>query len=192
MYEKYEIAGNGLKTMFIAQIMTIISLVVTAIGLLFMPFALIGLVGAVVGGIMNLVGLFRAGPAHEKYRNAMVVVVINLVVEVVAKIAGDGFFGSLLSSASTVLGAVMIYFICAATAELISDKGDAELAARGELIWKLNAGCVAAGIVCTLLAVVPIVKILVGVIGIVAVIVGLVVSVLYLMFLYKSYLTLGC
>ena len=192
MYEKFEIAGNGLKTMFLAQIVILVAAVVTALGLLAVPFALIGLVGIIVGGIMSLVGLFRAGPAHDYYRNAMTVCVINIVVEVVAKIAGDGFFGSLLDSVSTVLGAVMVYFICAATAELLSNRGDAALAARGQLIWKLNAGCAVAAIVCTLLAVVPVVKILAGVIGIVAGIVSLVVSVLYIMFLYQSYRSLGC
>lgn len=183
MYENYKVAGNGMQRMFQGEMIAVIALVVMIIPVLGW---IIGPIGILVGGILSLVGLHSAVPAHPNFSNAFNFMIANVVLSFLSGFAGDGALGTLLSLAGSVLGFLVTYFVCIAAAELLSDKGDNEQAERGQFIWKLYLGCAVVAVVCGILAMIPVIGALAAIVLVIAAIVELVASILYLIFLYKA------
>lgn len=183
MYQNYTPAGNGMKQMFLAQIIGIISIFI-----LFIPILgwIVGMVGALAGGILSLIGLNTAAQAHPNFRNAFNATIANLVVSILNNFLKEGFLGAVLSMVSSVLSFLVIYFVCTGASELLSSKGDVSQADRGQLIWKLCLGCTAVAVVGGILAVVPIVGALGAIATVVAGIVQLVAQILFIIFLYAG------
>lgn len=187
MYEDYDVAGSGLRTMFQAQIAVIIGAVI-----MFIPLigTVVGLITVVVAGVMILSGLYAAGPAHEFYRKAFTFEIANLLLSLVYNFMDEGLLKTALGVAETAIGVYTIYLICTATEHLLSAKGDNAQAARGQFIWKLYLGCAVAGTVCAVLTVIPVINILAAIAAVVVGIVQLVAGIIYLMFLYNAYQSL--
>ena len=169
MSEQYALAGRGLKNVFIGQILCILS---------FFPF--VGPILAIIGLVLNLVGLNTASQAHPGYKTAFTVAIVSIVVSILS------IFLSFLSIVTTILGLVMVYYICTTSAELLGAKGDAYQAAKGLSVWKLYLGCTVVTVVCLLLAFIPIINIFAAIVSVIAAIVLLVAGILYVIFLYKA------
>lgn len=179
MKSDYTIAGSGLGTMFIGQIVTI-----AAAFFAWVPF--LGAIAMIVGGIIVLVGLNSAGPAHPGYRNAFYMAIAGLAIGLLSVFTQNGLLADTLSLAADVVAFLETYFICTASGTLLELKGDAVQADRAALIWKLYAACMLVGVVCTLVAWIPVVNILAGVVAVVTGLVELVAGILLLIFLYKA------
>lgn len=184
IYSNYEIAGNGLKLMFWGQILTLITVLVALINVF------IGVLCLLAGGVMALVGLFKAGPAHPNYHNAVMMTVVSMVVGVLRNIFADNFLGGILTIAASVVSFLVTYYVCTASGELLEAKGDMEQANRAALIWKLFGGCTAVGVVCTLVVWIPVLNVLAVLASAVAGIVSLIAAILFLIFLYKAHQSL--
>jgi len=182
MNSEYVTAGNGLKKMFIGEIVALISALVAFIPVL----GLLGIVGTIVGAVIILVGLNATCPAHDNYKNALYMVIAGIVLNILSGFLGAGIFKSLVVIVSSIVAFLQTYFICTASGELLAAKGDGYQADRAVLIWKLYALCTVVSIVCTLVAGIPVIEFLAGVAGIIAGIVEVVAMVLYVIFLYKA------
>lgn len=165
----YSTAGNGLKKVFIGEILAIFS---------FIP--LLGGILALVGGILSLVGLYQASKVAYGYRTAFQLSIASIVVELL------GVFIPGVSLVGVILSIAVVYFVCMATGELLVEKGDSQTAAKGQFVWKLYAVCGVIVLVCTLVAFIPGAAILAAVVLLPTAIASLVAGIQYLIFLYRA------
>lgn len=169
-------AAEGLKLIFYSQVVSILSVFLTAI-------PVVGVVLMLVAGVLNLVGLSRAAADDEGYRTAFQLTIAAIVLN----LAGVFVLTGILGQVASILSLVVIYFVCMTTARLLRDNGEDALAARGELVWKINLTCTVVSVVCYVLAFIPAISVLAAIVSMVMVIVSLVGAVLYMVFLSKSY-----
>ena len=175
----YHNASGGLRLMFIGQILMLVGLV-----LIWVP--LLGSLLTIAGGVVEIVGLYRAGNDDQGYRTAMIFQLIGVVVNVVAGFLDEGILNSILSLASDVLGLMVVVQVCTTTGLLLHSVGNEALSQRGSTVIKLYVACTVVSIVCGVLSVIPVVNIVAGLVSVVAAIAQVVGYVLYLMFLYGS------
>lgn len=184
MDERFTLAGKGLWYLFLSVIFVLggaVALIVPIIGWIACPFLMIA------GFVLQFVGPYTARTAHANFQNAFYLSLVALVLGIVSALVPDeGFLAGLVSIISDALGFVFTYLICTAAGELLAEKGDAEQAARAELLWKLAAGCAVVSILCTLTGWVPVLGAVVGVAGVIASIVSFVASILEIIFYYKA------
>ena len=176
-YSDYELAGGGLKLMFWGEIVTIAAVPAAVLS------AILGVICVLAGGIMCLVGLAKAGAAHQNFRSAMVMTVAGMVLSVLGNMFSRGF-------AASVVSFLVTYYVCTASGMLLESKGDLAQADRAALIWKLFGGCTAVSVLCILVGWIPLLNLLAAVPAVIAGVVSLVASVLYLIFLYRAYQSL--
>ncbi len=189
--ERFSIAGNGLKLMFIGQLAALCS---------FVP--LVGGLAALIGGVISIVGLVKTIHADRGYQRALVMLVLSvaagvLMVVMAAVAAGGAMFGSgaaaaggivaagALTVAMSVFSFLQIYFVCAATSGLLREIGADAEASLGDLVWKLNALIYLIIIAVNLfLLLFPVASALLSLVNTLA---GVAAGVLYVVFLYKSH-----
>ena len=173
MYGDYALAGKGLKTLFLSEIVGLIATVLSGV--------------ALVGLILGLVGLHTASPTHPYFKNAFFTSVGNIVANFLGTLLGEsGFFSGILSICSGILGLLTVYYVCMAASHLLSAKGDQACADKGGTVWKLYAVCTLVSIVCAVLVLVPIINIAAALLLIIVALVMFVAGILYLVFLYQA------
>lgn len=169
--------SKALKWLFIAEILTILSII-----------PLVGAILSVVAFVLNLVALYGASKLEEGYRTAFMLSIAAIVISVIAVFAREGAFAVILSILSTLVALGITYYVINTTVGMLKVRGASEVAAKGETVWKLNLICAIASVVLTLLTL--IIPMLGAVLAIIVAIVEIVAYILYLIFLYKSYNTL--
>lgn len=184
----YSNAGDGLKKMFIAQIGAIVCTV-----LLFIPFVnIVAAIGAIVFAVISIVGLYNAGKDIEGCKTAFIVTIIGLVVSIISNFtSGSAFLAVVFSIADSVCSFLVIYYVCTSVGTVLKENGAADVAGKGETVWKINLVCYAASIVISILSVIPVLNIIAGICAVVIAVVSIVAGVLYMIFLYKSYQAFG-
>lgn len=178
MYQ-YPNAANGLKLMFIGQILAIV-------GVLLIWVPLVGSLIVIAGGVVEILGLYKASGDDESYRTALMFIAISVVVNLIAGFLEPGILTSLLSVVATILSLLAVIQVCTTTSNLLHSVGNEALSQRGSTVIKLYVVCTVVSLACSVLGVIPIVNIVAGLVSIVAAIAQLVGYVLYLMFLYSS------
>lgn len=176
MENNYAMAGKGLQFMFWGTIVSLVGAVIPVVG------AFIGLVGSVV----VLYGLYTTMGAQENYAMAMYMVIAAIVLNVLGVFFPDGIFGVVLNVLDTAVSFLEVYYICTATAALLSTKGDLAQADKAKLIITLNLICAAVVIICSLVVWIPVVAVIAVFVAGLSSIVALVALVLQLIFYYKS------
>lgn len=184
----YPNVGSGLKKMFIAQVGAVICVVLAVI-----PFInIIAAIGAIVFAVISMVGLYGTGKDIEGCKLAFTITIINIVISILASLfSGSTFLSLLFSIAGEVCSFLVVYFVCTSVGTALKEIGAADVAAKGESIWKINFVCYAASIVISILALIPVLSVIAGVVSIVVGIIAIVAGVLYMIFLYKSYQAFG-
>ena len=177
--KQYPNAAEGLRLMFIGQIVVIV-------GSLLIWVPLVGSLIVIAGTAAGLLGIYKAGADDENYRSALVFQAVNLVVGVVNGFLGDGILGSLLGIVSAVLGLLVVYTVCNTTSNLLHSVGNEPLAERGQTVIKIYLACTAVSVVCQVLGVVPILNIIAGLAAAAAALVQVVGYIMYLLFLSGS------
>ena len=177
MYQSCPNAARGLKWMFIAEILSLISVPLV--------FIAIGGLTALAATVLNLVGLYTATHDDAGYFPALYAAVADLVLGVIGNALGEGVLRSLLSVISTVLGLFIVYQVITTTLNLLNGR-NGTLALRGGYVIKIYVVCTLVVIVCMVLSIIPIVDILAIVVSLVAAIAMVVGYVFYLMFLYGA------
>lgn len=176
MENNYAVAGKGLQFMFWGTIASLVGAVLPVVGVLV----------ALVGSVVVLYGLYTAMGTQENYKMAMYMVIAAIVLNVLGFFFPDGVVSVVLSILGTVVSFLEVYYICTATAALLSAKGDQAQADKGKLIITLNLICAAVAIICSLVVWIPIVAVIAVFVAGLSGIVALVALVLQLIFYYKS------
>ena len=188
----YPNAAKGLKMMFWAEIAAIIAAVFAIIPLI----GVIGSLAAIACSVISILGVYTAGKDDEGYKKAFTFTIISLVGAVVGACLGfipvvGTILASLISIACSILDLLVTYYVITTSANILRGIGANEIADKGMNVWKMVMFCTIAGVIISLLALIPIVNIIAGVLAIVVAIVELIANILYLMFLFKSYKALG-
>lgn len=203
-----QLAGEGLKKIFLAQVLGIIGTVCILIAgiaaIVAMGGALAGSGGAAAGGagmaailamvggivalisfIFNLIGLSKASGAHAGFKNAMMLVLINIVLSVVSSFAG-GVISSIVSIAMPIVTFLGVYLVCNASSELLRGVGDETTAAKGDSVRNIYMICTVIGVVCAVVAFIPVLAGLAGLVSGITSIVQLVAMFIYMSFLKRA------
>lgn len=144
MHDNYVKAGTALRLMFAGQLVGIVG-------------ALLGDVAGIAGAVVTLMGkglvfygVFSTRTAHVGYRYALYAQAVSLLSNLIASLlpAGQDTVLLVLSLIITVADPVALYFICATSAQLLTQRGENALADRGNLVWKLAVGCFVADLAC--------------------------------------------
>lgn len=183
MNERFALAGKGLRFLFLAQILALVTIVVAFIPVLGW---IAGLVLSVVIFVLELYGPYVARSSHPNFQNAFYASIAAVIVGIISAFFQEGFMAGLMDIVSSLVGFCITYFVCTAAGELLAEKGDTEQAARAGLIWKLYAICTVVSILCTLTGWIPVLNILMGVAAIISGIVSLVAYILLIIFYYKA------
>lgn len=176
---RYPNAAEGLRLMFIAQIVIIV-------GTVLMLVPVVGIIVGLVGGIVNLLGLYKAQADDNGYQMAFYVSIAVVVVGVLRGIAGEGVLSMLLNIASIFLSLAVVYYVCITTSNLLHSIGEETLADKGVTVWRIYLAVGIVSIVCSVLLFVPVLNVLAMAVSVVAAIAQLVGYILYLIFLNGS------
>lgn len=176
---RYPNAANGLRLMFIGQI-----LMIAGVLLAWVPF--VGFLLLIAAPFVELLGIYRAGDDDDNYRGALVFAVLALVINLISGFLSEGFLSSILDMASEVVGLLMVFSVCNTTSNLLHSIGQEALSQRGATVVKIYTACTAVSIVCQVLGIIPIINIAAALVAGVSSLVMLVGYVMYLTFLYGS------
>lgn len=176
---KYPNAAEGLRLMFIAQIVMIVGTVLALVPIL-------GSIIIIAGGIVNLLGLYKAQTDDNGYQMAFYVSIAGIVVDVLRGIVGEGVLYTLLGIVASVLGLAVVYYVCITTSNLLHSIGEETLADKGVTVWRIYLAVGIVSIVCRVLSFVPVLNVLAMAVSVVAAIAQLVGYILYLIFLNGS------
>lgn len=185
--ENYQNAGAGIKKMFIATLGTVICTVLVIIPIV----NIIAAIGALVFAILSMVGLYGAGKDIEGCKKAFTLTIVNIVVSIVGSFFKTGILNALVSIVGYVLSFLVVYLVCTSVSEVMKQVGAAEVAQKGETVWKINAVCYGVLAVVAILGLLPALSVIAGAAAIIVAIVSLIALVLYMIFLNKSSQALG-
>ncbi len=176
---RYPNAANGLRLMFIGQILMIVGVL-----LVWVPF--VGALLLIAAPFVELLGIYRAGDDDDNYRAALGFAVVAVVINLIVGFLSEGFLSSILDVAAEVVGLLMMFSVCNTTSNLLHSIGQEALSRRGGTVIKIYAACTAVSIVCSVLGIIPIINIAAGLVSAVAGIVQIIGYVMYLLFLHDS------
>ena len=190
----YPNAAAGLKTVYQARLVGLISIVLVIVPIV----QVLAVAAMLIAGFLALVGLAQCRKDDKGYRTAFNMVIAGLVTNLAASLvsayAGTegvaGICSTILSIATDVLSLASLYFVCITTNRLLKEVAAAEnLIDRGIVVWKLNVVCTVILLVCYLLRMIPgnIAAIIAGYLAIFAVIAQIIGTVLYILYLRNAY-----
>ena len=185
----YQNTGAGLKKMFVAEIGAIACTVVMIIPIIGW---VVGGIGAIVFAIISLIGLAAVGKDIEGCKQAFTLTIVNIVLSVLGSLfAKVAVISVLISIAENVVTFLIVYLVCTSVGAVLQANNYADVAAKGETVWKINLVCYAASIVITILSKIPLLSVLAGIVSVIVGIALIVAGILYMIFLYKSYQAFG-
>lgn len=190
----YPNAAAGLKTLYQAKLVGLISIVLVIVPIV----QVLAVAAMLIAGFLALVGLAQCRKDDKGYRIAFNMIIASLVTDLstnlVSAYAGTegfaGICGNILSIATDVLSLASLYFVCITTNRLLKETAAVEnLIDRGIVVWKLNVVCTVILLVCYLLQMIPgnIAAIIAGYLAIFALIAQIVGNVLYILYLHNAY-----
>lgn len=190
----YPHAAAGLKTVYQARLVGLISIVLVIVPIV----QVLAVAAMLIAGFLALVGLAQCRKDDKGYRIAFNMVIAGLVTNLAASLVSayagaEGFAGicsNILSIATDVLSLASLYFVCITTNRLLKEVAAAEnLIDRGIVVWKLNVVWAVILLVCYLLWMIPgnIAAIIAGYLAIFAVIAQIIGTVLYILYLRNAY-----
>lgn len=180
--ENLQNAGAGLKKMFIASVGAVVCAVLVIIPIV----NIIAAIGAFVFAILSMVGLYGAGKDIEGCKKAFSLTIANIIVSVIGAFFKSGILSALVAIVGYVLSFLVVYLVCTSVSEVMNQIGAAEVAKKGETVWKINAGCYGVLVLVAILGQIPVLSVIAGVAAIIVAIISLVASILYMIFLNKS------
>lgn len=196
MFTSYPNAAKGLKMIFTSQILTMIGLVLAALGTAMTLVSVLaggsgavgivvipGLIAVIVAYVMEIVGLSRASNDDANYRIAMGAAVAALVAIILSCVIKSDILSTLLSIVAILLNFVVVNNVCQTSGNLLHSLGNDTLANRGATISKIYFICTIVSVVCTVVDLIPFLNALSSIVSFVASIAALVGYIMYLTFL---------
>ena len=186
MMGKYPGAGAGMKKIFAAQIVSVISIL-----FVFLPFEQIVIV--IVGLVLAMLGLMQAEEDHQDYRKAWKLVLINIVLSMikinVSMIPAIGdILATLTGLAFTVVELQTVNYVMKATGQLLDHADSGNISKTGKIVWSIYQICIIVGIICTVVNMIPLIS-MSPFSGVIRILVGLfffVAGIAYLIYLGRT------
>ncbi|MGN0340993.1 MAG: hypothetical protein ACI4R6_02235 [Lachnospiraceae bacterium] len=175
--------SKGIKLMYIAELGTIICIVLALIPLI----NLIAAIGALVFSVLSIVGVYQAGKEIEDCKKAFILTIVSLVVSLLGFIFKSGVLSTIINIAIYVLGFLVVYLVCSSVGQIMTQLSAPEIAKDGDTAVKINLVCYAAMVIVSILGLIPFMSGFAIILNIIASIVGIIGSVFYMLFLKKSY-----
>ena len=175
--------SKGIKLMYIAELGTIICIALTLVPLI----NLIAAIGAFVFCVLRIVGVYQSGKEIDGCKKAFILTIVSLVVSLLGFVFRSGVLSAIVSIAIDVLNFLVIYLVCSSVGQIMTQLSAPEIAKNGDTAVKINLVCYAAMAVVSILAIIPFMSGFTLILNIITTIVGIVGSVIYMLFLKKSY-----
>lgn len=156
MMGKYPGAVVGMKKIFAAQIVSVISIL-----FVFLPFEQIVIV--IVGLVLAMLGLMQAEEDHQDYRKAWKLVLINIVLSMIkinvsmVPAIGD-ILATLTGLASTVVELQTVNYVMKATGQLLDHADSGNIFKTGKIVWSIYQIFIIVGIICTVVNMIPLIS----------------------------------
>lgn len=151
-------AREGLRLLFIAEILQIVIAVLAVVPVL----NLLAGIGGIVIIVITLLGLKKAGADHPLYKKAFTFSVVQLIIAFVGiLVAGivtifDASAGTIIGGFSELVGTVfdilIVFYILTATEILLGEGGHEEDALYGKTTWTIYLWTYAAAAIISILA----------------------------------------
>ena len=156
MMGKYPGAVVGMKKIFAAQIVSVISIL-----FVFLPFEQIVIV--IVGLVLAMLGLMQAEEDHQDYRKAWKLVLINIVLSMikinVSMIPAIGdILATLAGLASTVVELQTVNYVMKATGQLLDHTDSGNISKTEKIVWSIYQIFIIVGIICTVVNMIPLIS----------------------------------
>ena len=177
MEERNEKLRNGLRKLYYAEIIAIVSLLCTILALIPVLglLILLGVLVAMIAGlVLSIMGLVKLGDLHSNYIVALVLSVINGILS----LFDDSTVISLLSA---ILSLVAIWLLIKTTNGFLEEIGRTDVMEKGRGALTCNIAVTAISVLCTLASIVA------AGLAVILLVVALIVSLVGLVF-YVSYL----
>ena len=182
---QYQVASDGLKKMFTAQVGSIVCTLISLIPII----GKIAGIGSLVFLVISLVGLNQAGKQIAGCKKAFSIQIGVLIASVVGAVLTllVAFVGVLFSAVLDIVFAVLnfiaVYYICTSVSEVLTQMGDTESAKAGDTAWKVMLVCQIVAVFAALISFIPILSF---VVSLISTLVGVVGAIFYVIFLNKS------
>ena len=146
-------AAKGIKRIFIAQILLILTSVVSSIGssmhgtggtpddatmtVIVALFAVAGLI-SLIAFVLNLLGLNDARKDDGNFQTAFIITLVGIAVSVVQFIfSSNSMVADLMNTFSTICEALIVYYVVKGIISLAGQLGDDDMVARGKRLVTL-------------------------------------------------------
>ena len=145
----------------------------------------------VISFIMNIVGLNKAKPDEENFKNALIMVIVGIVAGILLGATKEGtLLNSVGDNLSKICGLFANYYVCTALMALAGHIGDSAMAQKAAKVRSLLVGVWCAAVVLNVLGDIlknkPTLLIIAGVLALIAAVVEIVAYLLYLGLLKRS------
>lgn len=111
---------------------------------------------SIVSFVIELLGLSKATGAHPGYKNAMTLVLVNILLAVanvfLSKIA---VINTIVTLANPILNFLVVYFVINATIELLKSRGDSATCAKGDSVRTIYMVCMVVNLVMQFTSIIP-------------------------------------
>lgn len=189
---QYPNAAEGVKKIYISQLIFIAALILAAIPLL----GTIGRILKIVACVIYLMGLKKAGEDGDGYNKAFTYEIVNIVFVLVIVIVSlipliGGILGTVLGIITSIIDLLVLNTVITTTGGLLRNVGATDIAENGQSVWTMYIICTVISIICSLLSVIPLINILAGIVAFIVTIVLLVALIRYIIFLNKAATALG-
>ncbi|MEG2450062.1 MAG: hypothetical protein RSA60_08040 [Eubacterium sp.] len=205
---------KGLRTLRVANIISIVSMALTMIGIIVLIasgtfavaggettlskglvitagagglIALISIIFVLVANILEIVALVKMKSIHSGYKTALILVLIGIVASI--SLLFCPFLRSLpklMEILPTIISCLVVYFVIDATVSFLKNKGDTTLADKGNKVIRIYIVCTAITIVANFVTLIPALATVVSIVTLVTSVVQLVAIFKYIGFLGQS------
>lgn len=155
---------KGLHLMYQGNVVALIAAVITKLFSSVLMLAVLGLITALVGAVLTVVGLVKLRKLHPDYQNAVSAWAVGLIAGLLA-LTGGGF-SILMEMVSCIANLCQVYFLIRATNSFLREYGFEEVAAQGDKAWKYELwatiGAVVGGILALTVNIIALLGVLLG------------------------------
>lgn len=144
--------GEGLRLIYVGNIIGIVALLCTLIVLLIPLLALLVVFVSLAGGVIALVGVVKLRNEHGDYMNALIACVLGIVFDLFS--GGNSVFAVLMDLAGTICALLQVYFIIRGTNSFLRDRGCLMEVSMGDKAWKWQLISAVVGVAAGVLGVV--------------------------------------
>ena len=203
----YPNAFKGVKKIFTAEILTIISTILlliaaalavgaanvadtadeTALAMIgvLAIFGIAGTIIALIAFFINLSGLKAGAQDEPKFKTALIFVIVGIVATLISGFF-EGVVSDIFSYINSIASVLITYFVISAIMSLAGQLGNEEMVQKGKTAITFVVAAFAVSLIVSIISLFLNNDTVVGVLGVIALILSLVQYIIYLVYLAKS------